>query len=252
MENLLQPVQKNIEGATLWHSYFSYESHYRQKAFFISRCLVNSPPQQEMMTRELMSKIGTDEPMSDACVSLFNFDSNFENKIKNNWTKESGHWSEVFPVVHLIERKITGETQNDYNKILMNLFIMGNVADIRLESSTKDFIDFCRVLSNYSGNNFLGKEVGDKLVWGKINLSKESHAVLLQDFKEALFDINNYSDYKEVIRAIKDLDREEPKSIIAHYSFFKFLVKNFIPELESALLEKEMKPVNANQNVCKI
>ncbi len=248
LKNLLPP--SGYKG--LWSYYFEDSQYIENQMSFIASLLVEVPQHQKMLLKEIMGKVGRDEPISEKYAKLLNFDSDFEDKIKSNATEKTKHWSVSLAYAHLIDRKVSGETQSDFRKTLFNLYVLAGIDQTRQAGSSEGYINYSWMLSNYAGNTEMDKSVVDGLVWDKINLSKESHAVLLQEFKEALFNVNNYSDYKEAVRAIKDLDREEPKPIIAHYLFFKLLVKEFVPELESALLEKEMKTVNTSRSVCKI
>ncbi len=250
MENLL----KNDFETALWHYFFEENLYYSKRVGFLVGCFVGDRQQQKMLTKEFLSKIGSNEPISNAFTSLLDVNAISVVDIKNKiWSEEMGHWSEALSVLHLLSRKVSGETQSDYNKTLLNIQIFSNISDARIKDSSKDFLEFCRLLSNWSGNDCLDKEVCDSLKWKKIGmLTKESHDSLMDNFLDSLFNTHNYNNYEGVVEAIKDVYNEEPDGFMVNYPFFNFLINEFVPELEKTLLNKTICIPSTKKIICKI
>lgn len=236
---------------SLWRNYFEENPAIENQMFFMARILIDAP-HQKILVKEIISKVGREVPVAEKFAHILNFDSVFEDKIKAASVGESKHWSYSLGLAHLIDRKVSGVDQSDFRKTLFNLYTLANLASAISSGGSKNFLNYSLALSNYAGNIGLDKSVVDGLVWDKGILREESRDLLFKSFKEALFNVNNYKDYNEVIRAIKEVGEDKPKILLATTEFYEDLVRDFIPELEGVLLEQVVKSPEAKKKSCKI
>lgn len=254
----------NQEEKKVWDLNFPRSGIWNQEVLFIIQLIINDPFEQKKLTKELMEKIGLDKPLNSKYEELLYFGGCFEEKVKRNCNENTVHWLDALSCVHLIERKIGVYPQNDYCKTLFNLRLSHDIEGMTFGGGSEGHVDFCRILSNYAGNNYLSADIFDGLSWSdddNEHLSEKFHKKLTKEFKEALFNAHNYNDVSEVMRAIKDVgDSSLVLSRVHHYykdlikdtGSYKVLINEFLPELENELLDQKMKSATTKKNSCKI